>query len=59
MTLQEAENDKRFQQFKFCGFLDLVSYILKCETYMQKNPDDKDIAEYLEAARLIKNSRGL
>ena len=57
MTLADAENDERFEQFKFCSMLDLGLYIAKCNVFLAKNPDDKKVAEFKEAAVLINNSR--
>lgn len=57
MTLEEAEADPRFEQFKFCSFLDLVAYINKCEIFMSTHPDDKEVDEMRTAAKLIRDRR--
>lgn len=57
MTLAEAEADKRFDQFKFCNFLVLCQYILKCELYISNNGPDAEVQEMLDAAKLIKGAR--
>jgi len=57
MTLQEAEADKRFEQFKFCTMIELAKYITKCNIFLAKNPDDKEVAEFKEGAMLIHNER--
>lgn len=57
MTLQEAEADERFEQFKFMSMLDLSKYIAKCTAYIAKHSPDYEVSEYLEAAQLINKSR--
>lgn len=57
MTLAEAETDERFQSFKFMAMLELVTYITKCERYIANNSPDYEVSEYLEAAKLIRDSR--
>lgn len=57
MTLKEAENDQRFEQFKFCAFIELLQYINRCDIYLEKNPGDKEVEEMREGAKLIRNSR--
>jgi len=56
MTLKEAEDDPRFQSFKFMGMLELYSYIGKCEAYLTGQNDD-EVKEFMEAAKLICDSR--
>lgn len=57
MTLAEAETDERFQSFKYMSMIDLAKYIAKCTAYIAKNAPDYEVSEYLEAAKLINNSR--
>lgn len=57
MTLQEAETDERFQQFKFWSMLELGLYITKCRAYIAKNSPDYEVQEYLDAAVLINAKR--
>lgn len=57
MTLAEAETDERFQSFKIMGMLELAQYIAKCTAYIARNDPDYEVSEYLEAAKLIRDSR--
>ncbi len=57
MTLKDAENDPRFEHFKFMGMIQLGLYIAKCVKFLADNPDDKEVAEFKEAAVLINKSR--
>lgn len=57
MTLQEAETDERFQSFKIVSMLELSIYIAKCEKFIKNNSPDYEVSEYLEAAKLIRDSR--
>lgn len=57
MTLAEAETDERFQSFKIMGMLELTTYIAKCTKYIANNSPDYEVTEYLEAAKLIRDSR--
>lgn len=56
MTLAEAENDERFEQFKFCSMIDLAQYIVKCANYLARK-EDAEVREFFEAAKLIRDSR--
>lgn len=55
MTLQEAE--KKYPQLLTINFIQLVSMWAENFAYNAKNPEDKDIAEQLEAITLIKDVR--
>lgn len=56
MTLEEAQKDKRFEQFKYCAFIDLLSYIAKSDTYLAKQ-EDAEVREFNTAAKLIRDAR--
>jgi len=57
MTLEQAEADPRFEQFKFCSMIELGKYIARCNIYLAKNPGDADVQEFHDAAVLINKSR--
>lgn len=55
MTLKEAE--KKYPQLLTINFTALVSMWAENFAHNAKHPEDKDIAEQLEAITLIKDSR--
>ncbi len=55
MTLKEAED--KYPQLLAVSFIQLVSMWAESFAYSVKHPEDKGIAEQLEAITLIKDSR--
>jgi hypothetical protein len=56
MTLAEAEQDERFDNFKFCSMIDLAQYIIKASIYLGKK-EDAEVREFYTAACLIRDKR--
>ena len=56
MTLKEAENNEKFDGFKFMSMFSLIKFILECAEYLAKQ-DDAEVEEFHEAAKLIRDSR--
>ncbi len=55
MTLAEAE--KNYSGATIMSMLELVSMEAQCMAWNAKHPEDKDIADQLEAIQLIKAKR--